>query len=389
MNILVATPGRLLQHMDQTIGFDAENLQMLVLDEADRILDMGFQASVNAIVGHLPESRQTLLFSATQTKSVKDLARLSLQDPEYVWVQQPGPTASTSAGGNPDSDQVDLPSNLSQHYTVVPLDQKMDRLWSFIKTHLFHKTIVFLSSCKQVRFVFEAFRQLRPGVPLMHLHGKQKQMQRLEIYNRFVESENAVLFATDIAARGLDFPNVGWVVQLDCPEDVDTYVHRVGRTARYQSKGKALLFLLPSEEAGMQRRFQSKGLKVEPIKLRDSKQQTVHRQLQSLAFKSAEVKFLAQRVCSSSFFCIRKNPDLALDDAGIHLIRSIHPPSERQGCLQARWSPVGGLCRIVGFGWCTTNQIHEQRCCFKQEERCASCSERRSCCRWRGFQLQR
>lgn len=301
MNILVATPGRLLQHMDQTIGFDAENLQMLVLDEADRILDMGFQASVNAIVGHLPETRQTLLFSATQTKSVKDLARLSLQEPEYVWVrdeQAAAASASASTSNDPDSadSKLDLPSNLSQHYIVVPLDQKLDRLWSFVKTHLFHKTIVFLSSCKQVRFVFEAFRQLRPGVPLMHLHGKQKQMQRLEIYNRFVQSEHAVLFATDIAARGLDFPSVGWVVQVDCPEDVDTYVHRVGRTARYQSKGKALLFLTPSEEPGMLRRFTSKGLKVDPIKVRDSKQQTVSKQLQSLAFKSPEVKFLAQRV---------------------------------------------------------------------------------------------
>lgn len=93
MNILVCTPGRMLQHLDQTAMFDVFNLQMLVLDEADRILDMGFQKTVDAIVGHLPKERQTLLFSATQTKKVSDLARLSLQDPEYVAVHE---TASSA-----------------------------------------------------------------------------------------------------------------------------------------------------------------------------------------------------------------------------------------------------------------------------------------------------
>lgn len=334
MNILVATPGRLLQHMDQTIGFDAENLQMLVLDEADRILDMGFQASVNAIVAHLPETRQTLLFSATQTKSVKDLARLSLQDPEYVWVKDQQQQASSSTA---EDGKVDIPSNLSQHYIVVPLESKMDRLWSFIKTHLYHKTIVFLSSCKQVRFVYEAFRHLRPGVPLMHLHGKQKQMQRLEIYNRFITSEHAVLFATDIAARGLDFPSVGWVVQVDCPEDVDTYVHRVGRTARYQSKGKALLFLSPSEEPGMQKRFNTKGIKIDAIKVRDSKQQTVTKQLQSLAFKFPEVKFLAQRVSLYFIFSHTRKPcQLTLVSKGIRFLCAIDTFTKGQRRFQVR-----------------------------------------------------
>lgn len=295
MNILVATPGRLLQHMDQTVGFEADNLQVLVLDEADRILDLGFASALNAIVANLPEERQTLLFSATQTKSIKDLARLSLNEPEYVSVRDGPQTQSEDTNTN-----LDVPASLSQHYLVVNLDDKLNRLWSFIKTHLYQKTIVFLSSCKQVRFVYECFRQLRPGVPLLHLHGKQKQMQRLEIYNRFAASEHACLFATDVAARGLDFPNVGWVVQLDCPEDVDTYVHRVGRTARYTAKGKALMFLLPSEEEGMVKRLEAKGVKVDQIKARDSKQMDVRKQLQSLAFRSTDVKFLAQRVRSIS-----------------------------------------------------------------------------------------
>lgn len=152
MNILVCTPGRLLQHMDQSAGFDCDNLQLLVLDEADRILDMGFKKTINAIVENLPRQRQTMLFSATQTKSVKDLARLSLKDPEYVAVHEKAEHST--------------PKNLSQYYMVVPLDQKLDVMFNFIKTHLTSKAIVFLSSCKQVtpppQMVLRVLRQNYP-----------------------------------------------------------------------------------------------------------------------------------------------------------------------------------------------------------------------------------
>ena len=303
MNILVATPGRLLQHMDQTLGFECDQLQILVLDEADRILDMGFQASVNAIVANLPRSRQTLLFSATQTKSIKDLARLSLKDPEYVAVREGVLDTGKGKGKGKEEDGEEgdgegtqaTPKNLEQHYMVVELDRKLDLLWSFIKTHLFTKTIVFLSSGKQVRFVYENFRHMRPGVPLLHMHGKQKQTQRLEIYQRFTQAKHSILFATDVAARGLDFPSVDWVVQVDCPEDAETYIHRVGRTARHESKGKALLFLLPSEEEGFLARLAAKKIEIGLIKANTKKQQSIQSQLQNAAFQFTEIKFLAQR----------------------------------------------------------------------------------------------
>ncbi|KAG8872316.1 ATP-dependent RNA helicase dbp4 [Tulasnella sp. 331] len=282
MNILVATPGRLLQHLDETIGFDCSNLQLLILDEADRILDMGFYKAVNAIVEHLPKSRQTLLFSATQTQSIKDLARLSLTDPSYVGVQEKDSSVST-------------PRNLEHHYVVCELDKKLDVLFSFIKTHLFAKTLVFLSSCKQVRFIFETFCKLRPGISLLHIHGKQKQPKRLEIYHKFIAAEHAILFATDVASRGLDFPAVDWVVQLDAPEDADTYIHRVGRTARYQSKGQGLLFLLPSEEFGMVAALQSKNVVTSKIKIKDSRTLSVANHLQKYAFEDPEIKYLAQK----------------------------------------------------------------------------------------------
>ncbi|KAJ2241314.1 ATP-dependent RNA helicase dbp4, partial [Coemansia sp. RSA 475] len=260
MNILVCTPGRLLQHMDETAGFDCYNLQVLVLDEADRILDMGFKKTMNAIIENLPKQRQTLLFSATQTKSVKDLARLSLERPEYVGVHE--------------TQKYSTPAKLSQHYMVMDLPQKLDMLYSFIKTHLSSKSIVFLSSGKQVRFVYEAFCKIKPGVSLLHLHGKQKQMRRTEIFDRFKRVTKAVLFCTDVAARGLDFPAVDWVVQVDCPEDCDTYLHRVGRTARYEASGKGLLFLLPSEAPEMTRLLGEKGIPIKEISPKSNKVMT-------------------------------------------------------------------------------------------------------------------
>ena len=244
---------------------------------------MGFARTLSALLSHLPKSRQTLLFSATQTQSVAQLARLSLKDP-------------TSIGIGQEESKIDTPESLSQYYYTCDLDKKLDILWSFIKMHLQSKVLVFLSSGKQVRFVYESFRRMQPGIPLLHLHGKQKQSARLTMYTRFTSSQHAVLFATDVAARGLDFPSVDWVVQVDVPEDAETYIHRVGRTARYDSSGKGLLLLLPSEEEGMLAALQNKGVKIEHIKIRASKTRSIQNNLQQLAFQDPEIKYLGQRV---------------------------------------------------------------------------------------------
>jgi len=282
MNILVATPGRMLQHMDQTADFDIGNMQMLVLDEADRIMDMGFQAAVDAIVEHLPKERQTLLFSATQTKKITDLVRLSLNEPEFVSVHESANTAT--------------PAKLQQNYIVTPLPEKLDVLWSFIRANLKKKILVFLSSGKQVRFVYESFRHLQPGVPLLHLHGNQKQTARLDITTKFSRAQHACLFATDVAARGLDFPAVDWVVQVDAPENPDTYIHRVGRTARFEKDGHSVLFLDPSEEEGMLGALERKRVVLERINVRQKKMQdTLRTQMQNMCFKDPELKYLGQK----------------------------------------------------------------------------------------------
>ncbi|WIA42322.1 hypothetical protein OEZ86_008336 [Tetradesmus obliquus] len=306
MNILVATPGRLLQHMDETPGFETHALQLLVLDEADRILDMGFAATLDAIIANLPtEGRQTLLFSATQTKSVRDLARLSLQQPEYLAVHSEAAAPT--------------PLKLRQAYMVVGLGQKMDVLWGFIKSHLTSKTIVFLSTCKQVRFVYEAFRKLRPGTPLRCLHGAMKQGKRLGVFEAF-NAPNAgggggVLFATDIAARGLDFPDVDWVLQADCPEDVAAYIHRVGRTARYTASGRSLLLLLPSERDAMLSQLAEAKVPLQQLRHNPHKVTPIGPSLSALLSKNVELKAFAQSGLVSYCRSVYLQPNKAVFDA--------------------------------------------------------------------------
>ncbi|KAJ3205764.1 ATP-dependent RNA helicase dbp4 [Entophlyctis luteolus] len=231
MNILVCTPGRLLQHMDQTPDFSCDNLQILVLDEADRCLDGGFERTLNAIIENLPnQGRQTLLFSATQTKSVKDLARLSLVDPEYVNVHESSESAT--------------PLALTQRYAVLELNQKLDMLFSFLKTHL-----------------------------------KQK----------------ILLMIARVSTRGLDFPAVDWVLQLDCPEDVSTYIHRVGRTARNEQPGNALMFLTPSEEPGMLAALGKRKVRVEKIRVNPARIKSTRQQMVMFCSKDPEIKYLGQK----------------------------------------------------------------------------------------------
>eukprot|EP00934_Nitzschia_sp_Nitz4_P008794 Nitzschia sp. Nitz4//scaffold284_size24204//12754//14943//NITZ4_008417-RA/size24204-processed-gene-0.9-mRNA-1//-1//CDS//3329545691//8784//frame0 len=235
-NILICTPGRLLQHLEQTPYFNVDGLQLLILDEADRILDMGFRDQLVRILDYLPTQRQTLLFSATQTKDVKQLATLSInrKNVEYLGVHDDEDTAT--------------PDKLQQSYVLVPIEHKLNCIYSFLKSHLKCKTIIFMASCSQVRHAWDLFCRLRPGLSVLALHGKLSQTKRLQVYDKFANTPHSVLFATDVASRGLDFPAVDWVLQADAPEDAAMYIHRVGRTARFRNKGQALMLLDPVEE---------------------------------------------------------------------------------------------------------------------------------------------
>ena len=234
VNLLVATPGRLLDHLKNTPGFVFSNLKALVIDEADRILEIGFEDEMKQIIKILPnEDRQSMLFSATQTTKVEDLARMSLR---------PGPLYINVV---PDKD-VSTADGLEQGYVVCDSDKRFLLLFSFLKRNVKKKIIVFLSSCNSVKFYSELLNYI--DLPVLDLHGKQKQQKRTNTFFEFCNAKQGILVCTDVAARGLDIPAVDWIIQFDPPDDPRDYIHRVGRTARgTQGKGKSLMFLTPSE----------------------------------------------------------------------------------------------------------------------------------------------
>jgi ATP-dependent RNA helicase DDX18/HAS1 len=235
VSLIVATPGRLLDHLQGTQGFVYKNLKMLVIDEADRILEVGFEEEMKQIISLLPKDRQTALFSATQTTKVEDLAKLSLRsNPVYIAVHNQelqGDSATNSL--------------LQQGYVVCPSEQRFLLLFTFLKKHQNKKIVVFFSSCASVKFHAELFNYI--DIPVLDLYGKQKQNKRTATFFEFCGAEKGILFCTDVAARGLDIPRVDWIIQYDPTDDPREYIHRVGRTARAGKSGKALMFLLPTE----------------------------------------------------------------------------------------------------------------------------------------------
>ena len=190
VNLIIATPGRLLDHLQNTQGFVFKNLKALVIDEADRILEIGFEDEMRQIVKILPkEERQTMLFSATQTTKVEDLARISLRPgPLYINVDHQK-EHSTVEG-------------LEQGYVVCDSDKRFLLLFSFLKRNIKKKIIVFLSSCACVKYHAELLNYI--DLPVLDLHGKQKQQKRTNTFFEFCNAKQGTLICTDVAARGLD-----------------------------------------------------------------------------------------------------------------------------------------------------------------------------------------
>ncbi|XP_053674441.1 probable ATP-dependent RNA helicase DDX10 [Anopheles nili] len=299
LNVIIGTPGRLLQHMDQNPLFDPTNLKVLVLDEADRCLDMGFSATMNSIIENLPTLRQTLLFSATQTNSVKDLARVKLKNPVCI-----APHAHEDNA---------TPAKLQQSYVVVDLPSKLTMLWSFLRTHPKQKIIIFFATCKQVKYFYQILRKLRPLILLLPLYGGMNQEKRNKIYAEFCgKNSNVCMLATDVASRGLDFPKVNWVVQMDCPEDVVQYIHRAGRTARLNTGGENLLVLLPHEEKAMLESLRASRVPIKQIQVDERQLFSPLVKIQSLLAQSPDLKESAKRafIAYIKSVALMKNRDI-------------------------------------------------------------------------------
>lgn len=243
-NIVVATPGRLEDMFRRkSDGLDlaasVKSLDVLVLDEADRLLDMGFESSLNTILGYLPKQRRTGLFSATQTQELEKLVRAGLRNPVRITVKEKG-VAATSVQKTP--------SRLSNYYTICRSEDKFNSLVAFLRQHKHEKNLVFFSTCACVEYYGRALETLVKKVPVHCIHGKMKN-KRNKIFADFRTLKSGILVCTDVMARGIDIPDVNWVLQYDPPSSASAFVHRCGRTARIGNQGNALVFLLPMEES--------------------------------------------------------------------------------------------------------------------------------------------
>ncbi|CAA0831516.1 DEAD-box ATP-dependent RNA helicase 51 [Striga hermonthica] len=235
---------RLLKYHSQTLGLviggvsitqEANHLVKgcLVLDEADRILEENFEKEINQIISILPKQRQTAFFSATQTRKIEDLARISFKEkPIFINVEEKRKRVTNEG--------------LQEGHSIVPASKKFILLYAFLKKNLSKKVMVFFSTCKAVKYYSELLRYI--GVDCLDIHGKLNQSRRDSAHSSFSKADKGILLCTDVAARGLDIPVVDWVVQFDPPAETESYIHRVGRTARGDgAKGNALLFLIPEE----------------------------------------------------------------------------------------------------------------------------------------------
>jgi len=241
-NIIIGTPGRIedllmgktdSSHRNLFVQA-AKTLEILVMDEGDRLLSLGFERSITTILGFLPKQRRTGLFSATQTKDLEKLVRAGLRNPVLVSVKdKEGSTLAT-------------PSSLDNYYTIIEdPSQKLALLVDFVKKA--QKCIVFFSTCACVEYFSVCLERLLKDRKIFSIHGKKGQ-KRHKVFDAFKQTKQGLLLCTDVMARGVDIPDVDWVVQFDPPSNAEAFVHRCGRTARSGLKGQALVFLLPNEE---------------------------------------------------------------------------------------------------------------------------------------------
>ncbi|KAJ8060993.1 hypothetical protein OCU04_010071 [Sclerotinia nivalis] len=225
-HIIVATPGRLLDHLENTKGFSLRSLKYLVMDEADRLLDLDFGPILDKILKVLPRERRTYLFSATISSKVESLQRASLKDPLRVSIS---------------SNKYQTVSTLIQNYIFIPLVHKDTYLIYLLNEFAGQSAIIFTRTVNETQRIAILLRTL--GFGAIPLHGQLSQSSRLGALNKFRAGSREILVATDVAARGLDIPSVDVVLNYDMPQDSKTYIHRVGRTARAGKSGHAISFV--------------------------------------------------------------------------------------------------------------------------------------------------
>ena len=234
-HVIVATPGRLVDHLQNTKGFSLRSLKFLVMDEADRMLSMDFEEEINKILAVIPAERRTLLFSATMTSKVAKLQKASLVNPVKVEVNT----------------KFQVPKQLIQQYLFIPAKWKDCYLAYTLDEFKGQSAILFVATCNNALRITLLLRNL--GFQAVCLHGQLSQPKRLGALNKFKSGTRNILVATDVASRGLDIPNVDLVLNVDIPSNGKDYIHRVGRTARAGRAGRSIAYVTQYDVEAYQR----------------------------------------------------------------------------------------------------------------------------------------
>jgi len=229
VDILIATPGRMFDLISQG-HLDLSHVQTLILDEADHMLDLGFIRDIRDVIKHLPRNHQTLFFSATIDEEIKDLAYSIVRNPIRIQISPDDPVSK----------------NVSHSVAFVEMDDKRFFLERLVKEFPENKILVFVRT--KVRAERVAAAMERVGIKTLTMHGGKEQDDRLTVMKEFKQGDIKVLITTDVNARGIDIPNVEYVVNYDLPDEPENYVHRVGRTGRGVQKGQAVSFCSPEEK---------------------------------------------------------------------------------------------------------------------------------------------
>lgn len=258
-DIIIATPGRLFDLVSQKHIY-LRSLQILILDEADHMLDMGFYKDIKELTTYIPQKRQTLFFSATINEAIKDLAYSLVKNAIRIQISPKDPVSK----------------NVDHAVMFVAMDDKRFFLERLVNENPESKILVFVRTKVRAERVSQAME--RVGIKSVTMHGGKEQTDRLQVMEQFRKGEVKLLIATDVSARGIDIPGVEYVVNYDLPDEPENYVHRVGRTGRGTHKGHAVSFCSNEEKPILKtiETFLTKDIRVLEVKKEDYSQTLLH-----------------------------------------------------------------------------------------------------------------
>ena len=335
-NLVVGTPGRVLDHLRRrTLKLD--QLQTIVLDEADEMLNMGFREDIEAVLAQVPEERQTVLFSATMPPAILAITKQYQKDPVLVQIQSAHRTVDA----------------IAQYYVSVPMGRKTDALQLLLLAKQPNSTMIFCNTKKTVDELTEALC-LR-GFPAVGLHGDMKQLQRTQVMNGFKSGRSTILIATDVAARGIDVKGVDAVFNYDLPQDHEYYIHRIGRTGRAGKTGTAYN-ILSGRKQEMELRDISRYTKADITEIAVP----TSKELRALAVDAQREKLLALSETEISEEAMALTETLLEQgDSAKHILAA---PSNTPSAAGRRQTPTGTLILRCTSACATPLQSTTSRC---------------------------